>query len=360
MIFACQTEAKRSKQSVQPVAPKSSASSEKAAVKEPNVSSKKVAVKEPNVSGPAPHIKFDKLVHDFCDIAPDSVNTCTFAFTNTGASTLQITQTKGTCKCTVPDLKKKDYAPGESGELSVQFHAPTYQGATSQHIMVSSNDPNNARVDLTIQAYVRLKVQAIPETMNLSIVDPNNAGAVAITVKSLDNKRFAITKISSEGEVFTIDFDPNNVSDTHILHPKVNVENLRRYLGGYIVIDINHPTCKSVRVQYTCLKEFQASPSVIIIRDAVIGQVQKRTIYLTSNYNEPIEVESVASDSGIIKVTGQEKTENSFKFDVDITPPPPAKEGQGQLRVFLDTLHIKIKNKEQMDIPCRGFYKPGQ
>jgi hypothetical protein len=344
LVFSCQTEAKRPKPSVQPPVSGSSASSEKD------------AVKEPNVSGPAPHIKFDKLVHDFCDVAPDSSNACTFGFTNTGRGTLRITQTSGTCKCTVPDLQKKDYAPGESGQLSVQFHAPTFQGPTSQNVFVSSNDPENPKVELTVRAHVQAKVQVTPDMMTLSLIDANNAGAVAITLKSLDKEPFAVTGINFEGGVFTIDFDPNNVSDTHTFYPRVNVENLRKYLGGYLTFNLNHPTSKSVRLQYSCLKEFEASPSVIIIRDAVAGEVQKRTIYLTSNYNQPIELESIASDKGIINVTAKEQTANRFKIDVDIVP--PAREGA--LQVFSDTLHIKLKNKEEITIPCRGFYKISQ
>ena len=343
LVLSCQSEAAASKPPVQSGALEAK-------------SPEKAVVKEPNVSGPVPHLKFDKMVHDFCDVSPDSVNTCTFGFTNTGPGALEITQIKGTCKCTVPALLKTDYAPGESSEVSVQFHAPTYQGPTSQNIFVFSNDPENPKIELTVQAHVQSQVRVTPETMSLSLVDANNAGAVAITLKSLDNEQFAITSINSEGSVFTIDFDPNFISDTHTLYPKVNIENLRRSLGGYITMGINHPACKSVRVQYTCMREFEASPSVIIIRDAVIGEVQKRTIYLTSNYNQPIEIESIASDKGIVKVSAQEQTESRFKIDVDMIPPPK----EGSSRVFSDTLHIKIKNKEQLDIPCRGFYKMGQ
>jgi hypothetical protein len=354
-VFSCLSEAKSSKQPVQPAVPKNSASSEKAAVKEPSASTKKAAVQGPNAPGPAPHIKFDKLVHDFCDVSPDSVNDCNFGFTNTGPGKLLITQTKGSCKCTVPELSRKDYAPGESGKINVQFHVPAYQGPASQIVFVSSNDPNNARVELTVRAYVRPKVKVEPEQITLSLLAPN-AGAGQITLKSLDNEKFAIIGIDSEGGVFTIDFDPNNISDTHVLQPKVNVENLRKYLGGYLVMNLSHSACKVVRLQYNCPKQFEASPSIIIIRDAVIGQTAKRVIYLTSNYNEAIEIESITSDEGVIKVTGQEKTENRFKFDVDINSPPPLK--GSKLRVFSDTLHIKIKDKGQIDVPCRGFYRP--
>jgi hypothetical protein len=309
------------------------------------------APKEANVSSSGAVIKFDKPIHDFGNVTPDSINNCSFKFTNIGTGTLEITGTKGTCKCTVPNLKKNDYAPGESGEITVSFHAPKFQGVTTQNVYVTTNDPNNSRVELEIKANVLTQVQVEPEKMSLSLLE-SNGGAKEITLKSIDNERYAITKITSAGNVFTFDFDPNDVSDIHTLKPKVNVEALRHYLAGTVLIEINHPSCKAVKVDYSCMREFEASPSAIIIRDAVENKAQQRTIYLTSNYNEKIVVDSVASDKGIIKVISHKQSENRFEFKVEVTPPLR----QGKLRVFSDTLHIKIKDKEPIDIPCRGFY----
>jgi hypothetical protein len=300
-------------------------------------------------------IKFEKTVHDFGKVSPDSENDCNFIFSNVGAGTLEITGTKGTCKCTVPDLQKKTYLPGESGTLKVSFHAPKFQGNTAQNVFVFTNDPNNTKAELEIKAFVQSQVQIEPEKLDLSLVKANG-GANDITIKSIDNENYAITKISSQGDVFTFDFDPNKVSQTHILKPKVNIENLKRYLSGTILIELNHPACKTVKVDYTCMREFEASPSAIIVRDAVEKEAQKRTIYLISNYNEKIVIESAVSDKGIVKVLSQKTTENRFEFEVEITPPAR----QGKLRVFADTLHIKIKDKEQIDVPCRGFYKVRQ
>lgn len=299
-------------------------------------------------------IKFDSMTHDFGEVAPDSYNDCVFKFTNTGTGTLEITGTKGTCKCTVPNLSKKDYAPGETGELKVRFHAPKFQGPTSQHIFVFTNDPNSSKAELEIKARVKSQVVVEPETMSLSLIAPN-ADANTITVKSVDGEKFAIKKIESAGEVFSINFDPNNIADTHVLLPVVDVNNLRRYLSGYLMIETTHPTCKSARMQYNCMREFEALPSALIVRDAVAGQPEKRTISLTSNYNEDITIESIVSDKGLIKVVGQNKTENHFEFEVEITPPAR----DGKLRVFSDTLHINIKGKESLDILCRGFYSAG-
>ena len=156
--------------------------------------------------------------------------------------------------------------------------------------------------------------------------------------------------------MITFVFDPNNISQKHILKPVVDIARLRDHLMGFITFTLNHPKCKEVRVKWSCLREFETTPSVIILRNAVVGEVQKRIIYLTSNYNKPIEIESVTTDKSIVKVTNQQQTENRFQFDVDITP--PAKESR--LRVFSDVLHIKVKGKEEITIPCRGFYKAGQ
>lgn len=312
------------------------------------------------VQAPAPaaaskaKIQFEVSSHDFGELAPDSKVECKFKFKNVGQDTLLIDHLQGTCKCTVPDLAKKDYAPGESGEISVQFHAPKYQGATSQHIIVFSNDAQTPRAELEIKAYVKLAVQITPENLNLSLIDANQ-GAEPVTITATDNEKFAITKIESLGNVIAFKFDPNDYSAKHTLKPIINTAYLRNNLTGAVIFTINHPKCKDLRLQWNCMKEFEASPSVIIIRNADVGDIQKRSIFLTSNYNEPITIDSVKSDKGIVKVINQVQTENRFQFDVEITP--PAKEGQ--LRVFSDTLHIKIKGKDEINIPCRGFYKIG-
>ncbi|MGD0785054.1 MAG: DUF1573 domain-containing protein [Sedimentisphaerales bacterium] len=314
------------------------------------------AKNQPQASAPSnARIKFDTLVHDFNKVGPDTNNDCKFKFTNVGKDVLKIDRLQGSCKCTVPDLQKKEYAPGESGEITVQFHSPKFQGATSQHVMVFSNDSNEPRVELEIKAFVQLAVQVTPELLNLSFIAPNG-GASPITVTSLDGEKFAVTKFESFGNVISISVDPNKISDKFIFNPVVDVNNLRKNLNSSALFTITHSKCKEIKIQYSCLREYEASPTVIIIRNAVVGEIQKRTVYLTSNYNQPIEIESVSSDKGIIKVINKEKTENSFKFDIEIAPPL----AEGKSRVFSDNLRIKIKGKEQIDVACRGFYKAAQ
>ncbi len=63
----------------------------------------------------APTIAFETTTHDLGEIGFDVSNTCEFRFTNTGRADLKITGIKKTCGCTVAELAKQDYAPGEPG-----------------------------------------------------------------------------------------------------------------------------------------------------------------------------------------------------------------------------------------------------
>ena len=183
----------------------------------------------------------------------------------------------------------------------------------------------------------------------------NNAWAAGVvTCASAGNDGQNVPRYpASYQNVISVASNPNDIAEKHVFNPVIDVNNLHKYLNGSIVFTLTHPSCGSIRVQYNCLKEFETSPSVIIIRNAVVGEIQKRTVYLTSNYNQPIEIESISSDKGIIKVIDQEKTENRYKLVTEIAPPLQ----DGRSPVFSDTMHIKLKGKELINISCRGFYK---
>jgi len=68
---------------------------------------------EPNTTPPT--ITFETTTHDLGEIGFGVTNTCEFRFTNTGRADLKITGIKKTCGCTVAELARQDYAPGEPG-----------------------------------------------------------------------------------------------------------------------------------------------------------------------------------------------------------------------------------------------------
>ena len=118
----------------------------------------------------SPKISFEQTVCDLGQVGLGSKNTCEFKFTNTGQGPLKITNVKSTCGCTVAQLEKKEYAPGESGTVKVTYTAPNTPTATEKSIYISSNDKANPNVRLTIKAEVVQIIQALPAKLGLSLI----------------------------------------------------------------------------------------------------------------------------------------------------------------------------------------------
>jgi len=109
-----------------------------------------------------PKISFEQTVCDLGQVGLGTKNSCEFKFTNTGQGPLRITNVKTTCGCTVAQLDKKEYPPGESATIKVIYTAPNTATATQKSIYISSNDKANPNVRLTIKAEVVQIVQPLP------------------------------------------------------------------------------------------------------------------------------------------------------------------------------------------------------
>jgi hypothetical protein len=82
--------------------------------------------------------KFEEEVIDYGKIKKDSDGNRVFKFTNSGGSPLIITQTKGSCGCTVPTYQKEPIMPGETGEIKVKY-ATNRVGRFSKTVTITSN-----------------------------------------------------------------------------------------------------------------------------------------------------------------------------------------------------------------------------
>lgn len=99
----------------------------------------------------APIISFDSLICNFGTLAIGEKFPHTFRFTNTGKSPLLITQVNPSCGCTTAkDWPQYPIAPGESGQISVEFNSTGNSGSVDKSISVLTN---------CIPAVVVLKLQ---------------------------------------------------------------------------------------------------------------------------------------------------------------------------------------------------------
>jgi hypothetical protein len=90
-------------------------------------------------SGPTTTMQFMEEEYNFGTINQGEVVSHTFKFKNTGSEPLIITDAKATCGCTVPKKPTEPIAPGETGELVVEFNSAGKSGAQTKQVTVTAN-----------------------------------------------------------------------------------------------------------------------------------------------------------------------------------------------------------------------------
>ncbi|MGO4819223.1 DUF1573 domain-containing protein [Flavobacterium sp. W22_SRS_FP1] len=90
---------------------------------------------------------------DYGTIAHNADGKREFVFTNNGTKPLIITNTQGSCGCTVPTSPKEPIAPGAKGIIGVKY-ATDRVGAFTKTVTVTSNAAGQATRVLTIKGTV--------------------------------------------------------------------------------------------------------------------------------------------------------------------------------------------------------------
>jgi len=131
-------------------------------------------------------IEFVSELVDFGEIDSGKVADLKFEFTNTGTEVLEIKNITSTCGCTVTQLEKKSYNPGEKGFIPVKFYSRGYQGRVVKSITVSTNAPK--------KRYIRLRLSGVVIMKNFASISlaPNRVQLGDVALGAETEKSFLI------------------------------------------------------------------------------------------------------------------------------------------------------------------------
>lgn len=150
--------------------------------------------------GPCGRFTPDEKSFNFGKILSSSPVEHIFKFKNSGDANLIITSASGSCHCTVPQLSKMDYAPGETGEIKVIFDPKgKAAGQVQQRVTVVSNDPTSPTSSLLIEADVQPIVTIEPKIIAFNQVAKGESRTVDLVVTGRI-EGFAITDIKFDGQ----------------------------------------------------------------------------------------------------------------------------------------------------------------
>ncbi len=131
-----------------------------------------------------------------------------FKFLNAGSSTVSISKVVASCGCTAPILKKKIYAPGESGEIRAVFTFGSRIGNQEKRIMVYTDNKKQAVVSLALKTSIPNWVEMSTRLLKWRKDEP--ATPLQFSVKVADEEKIQILPTGAELPDF----------DSQMAHPR--------------------------------------------------------------------------------------------------------------------------------------------
>lgn len=89
-------------------------------------------------------IAFEDTKHSFGTITDGEIVRHAYKFKNAGNNPLIISNAVASCGCTVPSYPKKPIAPGEEGEIIVEFNSTNRVGHQQKNVLIYSNAQQEA------------------------------------------------------------------------------------------------------------------------------------------------------------------------------------------------------------------------
>jgi len=118
----------------------------------------------PMLAGTDPKVKVvNGETYDFGSMRRGEKLSHVFTLKNVGSAPLTLTQGKTTCKCTISKVSQGAIDPGQSADVTLEWHPETFFEEFRQTAEVITNDPDRRMVTLGVHGRVTSVVRPVPE-----------------------------------------------------------------------------------------------------------------------------------------------------------------------------------------------------
>ncbi|MDD2710483.1 MAG: DUF1573 domain-containing protein [Verrucomicrobiae bacterium] len=191
------------------------------------------------MSTPLPaQLTWDARELEFHPAVLDTNIVARFVFRNEGTRPVKIVSIKSTCDCSIPELKKKVYAPGEKGEVSAIYPIEEHSGLQEKTVNLRTDDSLVPLTQLKFKVYVPDLIKTMPRVLRwqidealspkvMTVAVAREAGAKLCQVKAADAKFKGELGTIKDGEEYTLTVTPLNTSQ-----PGLTVLKLRAEIPG--------------------------------------------------------------------------------------------------------------------------------
>ncbi len=133
----------------------------------------------------------------YVDAAPfDKKAVAVYHFTNAGKTPVKISELEVACDCVNAEVAKKEFGPGESGEIKVTFAIEGRDGLHQKTIQVLSDDATTPSTALGLTVNIQEPVRLTPAVLWWKIGDEKKTQKIHLTVSEIRPTNFTAVDCS--------------------------------------------------------------------------------------------------------------------------------------------------------------------
>ena len=309
---------------------------------------------------PRPKAVVVEAVKDAGGVAKGEKITHDFVIKNEGDAPLEITDVKPTCGCTVADFDHT-IVPGGSGKIHTVLDTTDFGGPIAKTIYAYTNNPDNARIELTVKAEVQPYIFVLPGFARFIQPQGSDPGSVEeiIFTRSFDD--LEITKTESPYPFMKVDTRPardderreQGIGNQWVVSFTVDYKQAPiGTIADFVTVYTNHPKQAIARIP---VSGFVRLMIAVTPPEADFGKIdlstpQEARMIVRSFDPAGIEVTSAETDvPGVqVEVTPIEVGKR-FALHVTLTPAMAKGDFNGTI-----TLRTTSATKPVVEVPLRG------
>ena len=142
-------------------------------------------------------LRWDKPEQTFTVKPSDATVVAKYRFTNAGTEPVTIDSVRTSCGCTTATLTKKEYLPGESGEIEARFEVGGRVGHQEKAILVTTKDSPQAPAVLRLIVNIPESVKITPEMVFWRVGEAPEPKTIEVSV-SEESPAKIVSVVSSE------------------------------------------------------------------------------------------------------------------------------------------------------------------
>lgn len=200
----------------------------------------------------APQLVMERISYDFGVIRQGDKIEQVFRFHNKGDQVLQLSNLRSSCGCTAALLTAQRIAPGEIGELRLNFDSSGFSGTVNKIVQMDTNDPLHPRVTVNIHGNIKVDLRVSPERIRLQNQAVDGGGSVTTTVMltNASEKIIRLQPPQSSNPAIGVELSQSRLDPggQARLEVKVRVPAGEKRVRGYILVDTDYSWIPQIRI----------------------------------------------------------------------------------------------------------------